>query len=317
MLLKVALLVSMLVQLGAAIIAVSLIRRTRYNVSWILITLAFVLMAIRRLIEFSSLFWETQLFPKENVNSWIGVLISILMLAGLFFIRQIFNLNDHIEELRKGNEARLLSAIIQGEEKARQSIARDLHDGLGPLLSSIKMIISAAETENLDQNNREIIKRSCTVTDEAIVTLKEISNHLSPHLLKNYGLTKAIETLSVQLFGNSRMDFQMSTNIEGERFYDDLEIGIYRIVAELFNNSIKHSVANTVRVKINKTEDLLQLRYNDNGKGFSMEDNHIRHSSKGMGFENIRSRIKSLNGQVLINSEPGKGINIFIQAPLK
>ncbi|MBN2636052.1 MAG: sensor histidine kinase [Prolixibacteraceae bacterium] len=317
MLLKVALLVSMLVQLGAAIIAVSLIRRTRYNISWILISLGFVLMAVRRLIEFSSLFWETQLFSKENVNSWFGVLISVLMIAGLFFIRQIFNLNDRIEELRKGNETRLLSAIIQGEEKARQSIARDLHDGLGPLLSSIKMIISATDIEKLDPNNRKIIERSGLVTDEAIVTLKEISNHLSPHLLKNFGLIKAIETLSTQLFENSRIDFQLITNINEVRFYYDLEIGIYRVVSELLSNSMKHSGATVIKLKINKMDALLQMEYTDNGKGFSTEENKDEIGFKGMGLENIRSRIKSLNGHVLINSEPGMGINVFIQTPLK
>ncbi|MDD4425516.1 MAG: sensor histidine kinase, partial [Mariniphaga sp.] len=129
MLLQVALLLSMLIQLGAAIISVSLIRRTRFNVSWILISAGFVLMALRRLFEFSALFWETQLISKEEVNSWIGVFISILMLTGVIYIRQIFNLQDRIEEIRKESETRLLKAVIQTEEKARQSFARELHDG--------------------------------------------------------------------------------------------------------------------------------------------------------------------------------------------
>ena len=317
MLLKVALLVSMLIQLGSAIIAVSLIRRTRYNISWILISAGFVLMSIRRLIEFSSLFWETQLFSKENVNSWLGVLISVMMMAGLFFIRQIFNLNDRIEELRKGNEVRLLSAVIHGEEKARQSIARDLHDGLGPLLSSVKMIISAMDIEKLDQNNRKIIERSVYVADEAIVTLKEISNNLSPHLLKDFGLIKAIETFSAQLFENSLVDFQFITNIEKFRFYDELEISIYRIVSELLSNSMKHSEATSIILKINRKNSFLQLEYIDNGKGFSNADKEKGSRIKGMGLENIRSRVKSLNGQFIINSDPGKGINVFIQTPVK
>ena len=317
MFLKVALLVSMLIQLGAAIIAVSLIRRTRYNVSWILISLGFVLMAVRRLVEFSSLFWENQLFSKEYVNSWLGILTSVLMLAGLFFVRQIFNLNDRIEELRKGNESRLLSAIIQGEEKARQSIARDLHDGLGPLLSSIKMIISATDIEKLDVNNRKIIERSSLVTDEAIVTLKEISNHLSPRVLKDFGLIKAIETLTSPLFENSKINFQIITNIEGTRFNYELEISLYRIVSELLNNSIKHAGATIIKLKITEIESLIQLEYSDNGKGFVQEENKSGNNSKGMGLENIRSRTKSLNGQFLINSEPGKGVSVFIQTPIK
>jgi len=89
-------------------------------------------------VEVSSLFWETQIVSKEEINTWVGVIISLLMLIGLIFIRQIFNLQDRLEKMRKVSESRLLAAVIRGEERARQTIARDLHDGLGPLLSSIK-----------------------------------------------------------------------------------------------------------------------------------------------------------------------------------
>jgi signal transduction histidine kinase len=317
MLLKISLLLSMLFQMGAAIIAVSLIRRTKYNISWILISSGFVLMSVRRLIEFSSIFWETKIIAKEYVDNWIGVFVSVLMLSGLIFIRQIFNFQARIDEIRKDSEARLLSAIIQGEEKARQAIARDLHDGLGPLLSSIKMIISATDLDKLDQDNRRIIERSCLVTDEAIVSLKEISNHLSPHLLKNYGFTKAIETFAGQLLENSKIKFQVLTNIETRRFHYDLEISLYRIVTELLNNSVKHANAKNIRLEIVEKENLIQLEYKDDGSGFSLENYQNENGYKGMGLENIRSRIKSLDGQFFINTEPGKGIVVFIQTPLK
>ena len=73
------------------------------------------------MFEFSTLFWETQLISEEDVNSWIGILVSILMLVGVIFIRKIFNLQDQIEEIRKESEAWILKAVIQTEEKARQS----------------------------------------------------------------------------------------------------------------------------------------------------------------------------------------------------
>lgn len=317
MLLKIALLLSMLIQLGAAIFAVSLIRRTRFNISWILISSGFVLMAVRRLFEFSSLFWETQLVSKEDVNSWIGVIISIFMFVGLIYIRQIFNLQDRIEEIRKGSEARLLSAVIKGEEKARQIIARDLHDGLGPLLSSIKMIISAADLEQMEQGNKKIVKRSCLVTDEAIVTLKEISNHLSPHLLKNYGLTKALETFAGQLFENSLIQFEMNSDIEGKRFFYDIEICIYRIISELLNNSVKHANPTLIQLEINEKGESLQIDYKDNGCGFNIDNYQTEKGFKGMGLENIRSRIKSLDGLFYIDSTPEEGVMVYIQMPLK
>ncbi|MCK3683135.1 ATP-binding protein [Maribellus sp. YY47] len=317
MVLKIALLLSMLIQLGAAITAVSLIRRTRFNISWILISAGFVLMALRRLFEFSSLFWETQLITKVEFSSWIGVMISILMLAGVIFIRQIFNLQDRIELLRKENESRLLKAVIQGEEQARRSIARDLHDGLGPVLSSIKMTVSAIDSDKMDQSNQKMIELTCKATDEAIVALKEISNHLSPHLLKNYGLTKSLETISSQMLANSTIAFNLSGNIEAKRFRYDIEIGLFRVISELLNNSLKHAAPDKISLNITETGDLLKMTYSDNGVGFEMNNQPNSLKGKGMGFENIRSRIKSMNGVYYLDSEPGKGMNMTIQIPLK
>jgi signal transduction histidine kinase len=316
MLLKVALLLSMLIQLGAAIIAVSLIRRTRYNVSWILISSGFVLMAARRLFEFSTLFWETQLVSKEDVNSWIGVFISLLLFFGLIFIRQIFNWQDRVEQIRKEGEMQTLSAVIQAEEKARQVFARDLHDGLGPLLSSIKMTVSAVDLEKLDQTNKKIIERSCTATDEVIATLKEISNNLSPHLLKNYGLTKALETFAGRLFENSFIRFEMESDIGEKRYYYDLEISLYRVISELMNNSLKHAKPQCVELKMSEERNLLRVEYRDDGCGFDQKKQTEKGTS-GMGLENIRSRIKSLNGWLYIHTKPEDGVVVTIHIPLR
>lgn len=317
MLLQGALLLSMLIQLGAAITAVSLIRKTRYNISWILISAGFVLMALRRLFEVSTLFWETKLISKEEVNSWIGILISILMFTSVFFIRRIFNLQDQLEKIREGNEIRLLGAIIQTEEKTRQSVARELHDGLGPVLSSIKMTVSAIDMEKIEGTNQEIISRTCKATDEAIVALKEISNQLSPHLLKNYGLIKALETLAGQLLSNSEIQLELNENI-GEKRYDyNLEINLFRIISELLNNSVKHANPSNIRIKIEEINDHLRMDYADNGLGFSIDENEQAAKTKGMGLENIYSRIKSLKGFYFIDSKPGDGMKAHIQVPMK
>lgn len=317
MLLQGALLLSMLIQLGAAITAVSLIRRTRYNISWILISAGFVLMALRRLFEFSSLFWETQLISKEEVNSWIGILISVLMLTSVIFIRQIFNLQDQLEKIREGSEIRLLRAIIRTEEKTRQSIARDLHDGLGPVLSSIKMTVSAIDLDKIEGTNQEIIARTCKATDEAVIALKEISNHLSPHLLKNYGLFNALDTLASQLTYNSGIQFELAGNI-GEKRYDyDVEISLFRVVSELLNNSIKHGNSSNISLNMEEVNDYLRIEYSDDGKGFRLNENGQAAQTKGEGLENIHSRIKSLNGYYFIDSKPDEGMKAHIQIPLK
>lgn len=316
MLLKIALLFSMLIQVGAAVVAISLIRRTRYNSSWILISTGLVLMAVRRLFDFSLLFWDSKLLFKEDINGWLGILISILFFIGVIYIREIFNLRDRIDQIRKESESRVLSAVIQAEEKARQTFSRDLHDGLGPVLSSIKMAISAIDLQKLDQQNRMIIDRSAHATDEAIVSLKEISNQLSPHLLKNYGLTRAIETFSAQLMNNSGIQFEMASNIQEERFSYNLEISLYRIISELLNNSIKHGHPNQITLSLNKTRKNIQLIYKDDGCGFDAAGFLEGKTFQGMGLENIRSRVKSLRGYFSLQSFTGKGVSIHIYFPL-
>jgi len=315
MLLKIALLLSMLSQLGATIIAISLIRRTRYNISWILISTGFVLMAIRRLFEFSTLFWETPFLPKEEINSWLGILISLLILIGVFFIREIFNLQDRINQIRKNSESRVLSAIIQTEEKSRQNFARDLHDGLGPVLSTIKMTMSAIIPENLDPVNRTIIQRVARATDEAIISLKEISNQLSPHLLKNYGLTSAIETFAGRLLNNTSILFEMKSNATEKRFSYNIEISLYRIITELMNNSLKHGEPSNINLFINTDKQLIHIHYSDDGKGFDASGFLTGEPQQGQGLENIRSRVKSLNGSFNLKSDRGAGFSIQIEIP--
>ncbi len=316
MLLKFALLLSMLIQLGATILAVSLIRRTRYNIAWILISAGFVLMAVRRLFEFSTLFWESQLFDRESVNTWLGILISVLVFIGVIFIRQIFNLQDQIDQLRQESEKRVLSAVIQGEEKARANFARELHDGLGPILSSVKMTMSAVDPNQLDGQNRTFVERSCMLADEAVVSLREISDHLSPHLLKNYGLVKAVKTVAAQLFQTSKIDCQVNSNIGSKRYPDTIEISLYRITSELMNNTVKHANASKVEISLQHTDQFFQLRYRDNGKGADEKSISIERSQNGMGLENIRSRVKMLNGYLLIETSPGNGFFANILIPV-
>ena len=315
--LKIALVVSMLFQLGAAVFAITLIRRTRYNISWVLISAGLVLMAIRRLFDFSTLFWETNLFQREEINAWIGILISVFIFAGVIFIRKIFNLQDQVEKLRQESEQKVLSAIINTEETERQTFARELHDGLGPVLSSIKMTLSAIKTESLTPINREIINKALKASNTSVTTLKEIANNLSPHLLKNYGLEKAIETFAHELFSPTSIKFESNLKFDENHLSEEMKISCYRIVSELINNSLKHANPSVVNLEINETDRFLNIKYKDDGYGF--ENFQIDKNSKipGMGFSNIISRTKSLNGMYHIQTSSGNGFFVEFYFPLK
>lgn len=315
--LKFAILLSMLFQLAAAVYAITLIRRTRYNISWILISASFFLMAVRRLFDFSTFFWESDLFQNEKINGWIGVIISLFMFVGVIFIRKIFDLNDQVEKLRQESEQKILSAIINTEEKERQTFARELHDGLGPVLSAIKMTLSAIKPETLTPMNREIINKAFNASNTSVTTLKEIANNLSPHLLNNYGLEKAIETFSNQLFSSIDIKVGLKFEFSENHLSDGLKISCYRIVSELLNNSLKHAKPNYISLEITESESLLTIHYKDDGCGFENFQTNKKSKIPGMGFNNIISRTKSLNGMYHIETSPGNGFAADFYFPLK
>ena len=307
---KIALFLAVILQFIAAAFAISLIRRTKYNVSWILVTVGFLLMAARRFYELLQTFQPADEPPIGLISSWTAVLISVLMFVGAIYIRRIFTIQERIDALRKLNESKVLAAILRTEEKSRQEFSKELHDGIGPLLSSVKMSVSAIVKSKIDASNLEIIEHTEQNIDEAITALKEISNNLSPHILKNFGLHKAIQTFTERIGTRENFDIRFVSNIEEKRFEYNTEITLYRIICELIANTIKHASATKIGINLSHKQNELELLYNDNGKGFDVEASESL--SSGMGLSNIRSRIKSLNGEIEILSHPEEGFNLKI-----
>ena len=215
---------------------------------------------------------------------------------------------------RKTLEKKLFETIINTEEKEREKFAGNLHDEVGPLLSSLKMYISLlAQTE--DKKKKEYITPQIqTLIKEAITSVREISNDLSPHVLNNYGCVAAINS-----FIDLKRDFikiAFSQNLENVRFVQSIEIVVYRIVKELVNNTIKHAKASNVEIKMYEEDNFIKLFYKDDGKGFNMDES-INLPSGSIGLLNIMSRVKTVNGKYKIESSKGSGFKFEITIPLK
>jgi len=312
MFIQIALLISVLLQFGAFFITISLIQRTKFNVSWIMISIGFFLMALRRLSELIDIINNSQDSVQAHINGWVAVLISLLMFIASIYIRQIFNLQGKINKLRKENEAKVLSAIIKTEEKERKKFAKELHDGLGPILSSIKMAISAINKSVLGKTNKQIIDKTENTVDNAIITIKEISNNLSPHILEGFGLEKAIKTFTDTIITKEDLEIILSSNLNGKRYDYNIEVILYRIIGELITNTLKYASANKVEISLFDYENKLEMFYSDNGIGFDLKN--IK--SKGMGLSNIDSRVKSLDGEMEMYSKHKQGFFLKITLPL-
>lgn len=307
--LKIALILSVILQFATAIIAMTLIRRTRSNIAWWLISFGFLLMAIRRLFELMQIYSSNIYLENSLINSWIGVLISVVMLVSLSFIKRIFNIQQRFEELKKKNEARLFSSIIRTEENQRIKFSKELHDGLGPLLSSVKMSVSALVHGYKEKDKSEILANTEKLIDESIRTVKDISNQLSPHVLNNFGLQRAIQSFIHKLNTDDLPLVEMNSDLAEKRYARTIETVVYRVVCELINNTIKHAKARHIYIDLIEQKNALELKYMDDGVGIEMQ--YLQETAHGMGLNNITSRIKSVNGYYEIYTSQGEGFTFI------
>lgn len=201
-----------------------------------------------------------------------------------------------------------MTAVLRTEERSRADFSRELHDGLGPLLSSAKMSLSALSTEK-GGDSRALIDNTMYVIDEAIRSLREISNNLSPHVLNNFGLARGIQNFIDKSCAMHSTAIEFKTNLRTERFDSNIEVILYRVVCELINNSLKHSGCSRIELALILCGDVLQLDFSDNGRGFSPREM----MDCGMGLSNINSRIGSLNGSFDIESRDGEGMHARVK----
>ncbi len=316
MVLQILLVISIVLQFFAVGVAVKLTKVTKYNFSWMLLTIGFILMAFQRLVEF--LPYISNFEPQElgEVMVWFGVVISLAFAIGVFLIQKIFKYMQRVEDSRRLTEKMFLKAIIQTEEKERKRFAKDLHDGLGPLLSTVKMSVSSLGQLQHDPATDEIVKNTEMIINEAIKSLKEISDNLSPHVLNNFGLLRALRNFINKINITKVIYINLESNLEDERFDSDMEVVLYRVLCELMNNTIKHAKAKKVDIRLVKEDKNITIVYKDNGKGLNKNKLMERPGTRGMGLSNIFSRINSLKGEISIDSEPGKGMMVTIKVKI-
>lgn len=313
MILKIIFVIAIILQFFAVAVALKLTRVTKYNFSWMLLTLGFILMAVMRLVEFLPYVSNVKPQDYREIYVWGGVITSLAFAIGVFMIQKIFKYMKRVEESRRLTEKMFLNTIIQTEEKERKRFAKDLHDGLGPLLSSVKMSVSSLAQMKHDEASREIVENTELAINEAIKSLKEISDNLSPHVLNNFGLVRALNNFANKINVTKTIRINLTSKITDERFDSNVEVVLYRVICELINNTIKHAQAKKIDISLTQEEDFLNIVYKDDGKGFNVNKVIEQPGSSGMGFSNIYSRINSLKGEINIESEHRKGTLVTIK----
>ncbi len=294
-----------MLQTLATIAAIRLVRLTKYNSIWILLIIGMAAMSVTRYGQYVQTFVDDSTAKAPNeLYIWLDAVASLCIAVGVLYAHKLFTYIGHLDHQRKLTNKRILTAVLRTEEKFRSRYSRELHDGMGPLLSSAKMSMSVLAKRAEDEENRELIASTSAVIDEAIRSLREISNNLSPQVLNDFGLVRGISNFINKNPQLRTIEMRFDTNLRKERFGHDIEVILYRVICELINNSLKHSGCTKIELDLQLVYDRIYLTYSDNGRGFDTQ----AVADYGMGMSNLTSRIHSLGGTIEITSQPNKGM---------
>jgi two-component system sensor histidine kinase DegS len=209
------------------------------------------------------------------------------------------------------------SALVQGQEEERKRLSKEMHDGVGQMLTGLKLMTeNFGNTQSWNEHDRQNVANLRQLVGQTIQEVRGISNNLMPTVLNDFGIKLALKQLVDSTAKNTSMNLIFESNLRDERFDPRSEIGIYRIAQEALNNAVKHAAASEIKVEILQNQAKIILRVRDNGKGFKINKKKtIKHPLATHGLHNIQERVHLLDGILKINSVIGRGTEITVEIP--
>ena len=247
----------------------------------------------------SLLFQDTSQTEHEiRAKDSVGRVKDFLLRSNLILYRKknaFLSILTDITE-RKNMEKYIISRVMETEEIERKRISADLHDDLGPTLSSIRLRLGLLENIKNTASLAEEVKICNDLLMEVISKVRMISQNLSPRLIEDYGLHVAIGDLCTRMQNICPATIEFVSNIRELRFPPEVELHLFRIISELLNNSVKYSGSSLISVNIGYTSKNLRLEYSDNGIGYTVEE--ALQKSGGMGIHNILDRVNLMDARI-------------------
>jgi len=275
---------------------------------------------------------EKDLVEAKLQRTWllVGVIVLVLLLvvAGLMvrnyqreralqrreLAQQKAASQQAILALMQDQEADLLNAMLEGQDQERSRIAADLHDSLGGTLSAVQVSLSMiqAKMQQADPRTLKTYERTRKLLDDAYDDVRRISHDMADNSLRQGGLEEALQQLADTLRRANYFQLKMEiTGLSGQRLENAVEVQLYRIIQELFQNVIKHANASLVHLQVTRARHRIHVVMEDNGDGFDP----MAVGKGGMGLSNIEARVKKIGGQLSIDSTPGQGATFAIEIP--
>jgi len=264
---------------------------------------------------------QTQLKQRDMLNYLLGIAALSAILIGMFSYRSYRQKQKlqqaKIDELETEKQLTATEAVLKGEEQERSRLAKDLHDGLGGMLSGVKYSLgNMKENLILTPDNAQAFERSIDMLDSSIKEMRRVAHNMMPEVLVKYGLDTALKEFcnGISRSGVIQAAYQ-PVGMSDTVIEQTVALTVYRVVQELVNNAIKHAAAQNilVQVHLSQQEGQLIIEVEDDGKGF---DTALLQHASGIGWRNIQNRVAFLKGKADIKSWPQKGTSVLIEVPV-
>jgi signal transduction histidine kinase len=280
-----------------------------------------------RQIEEISIIYETtrrekQIVEQQNtirkrnllLYGTLALLLLLMLISYLIYNRYKWKQQAKLQtEILKQQEL-AAKAIIDAEEKERSRIAKDLHDGVGQMMSAARMNLSsfANHLHLQSEDQTHSLSNIIHLVDESCKEVRAVSHSMMPQILLKKGLQEAVQELVSKI--NTDV-LKITFHAEGFKSRPDgnIETILYRVIQECVNNTLKHAEARHMDISLIKETNSISITLEDDGKGFMINETEV---DEGMGLKNIRNRIRFLNGEVDFDTAPGKGTSIVIHIPV-
>ncbi|MCF2501437.1 tetratricopeptide repeat-containing sensor histidine kinase [Dyadobacter chenhuakuii] len=248
------------------------------------------------------------------IYSLIGGFIAFIIIAVLIYrniaIRKRIA-EQEVLQLQQEKQLVATNSILKGQEEERTRVARDLHDGLGGLLSGIKLTLNSVKGNViLPEESAMTFTRAITQLDGAISEMRRVAHSMMPETLVRFGLIEALSDFCEGISASGQLKVTMQDFGFEERLDSSIEIVLYRVVQELLNNVLKYAEATEAQVQLTRIGSNVSLTVEDNGKGFDVKS---LETSKGAGFRNVQARVDYLNGKLDIQSKPEEGTSVLVE----
>jgi PAS domain S-box-containing protein len=223
-------------------------------------------------------------------------------------IGTIVDITDHVEE-----EKRIGKAVNDAQEKERMQIGMELHDNVKQIMAASMINLDFLKNRLDDQKaTTETLDKVIGYIREAMEELRKLSHQLAPSIDSTIPLEEKIEILVNTMNATNKLKVYYRLDEFTQPVSNDVQLTLYRILQEQFNNIVKYAKASSVFISVRNNRDNIQMSIKDDGEGFNLSA-----KKNGIGFENIRRRVQVLDGQVKIFSAPGDGCEVNVQIPFR